>query len=234
LVGEGGSGSGYSGTDGADRAAEVGGGLGVGDAGQLGEDEDLAAVAGKLVQQFGQGDPVLEAGQVPRLGLLGRELPVLLGDPRPGRLPAQVVGDGTAGDRQQPRPRRRPAFEPGYRDYPALAKVVAQGIALHEGRRLGVFNFWLTTVFCLGVIFMCITGPLMWWRRRPKGKSLGAPRGRLPLRATPGLAVLVVALALFLPLFGLSLVGVLLFDQLVLSRVPRLSAWFNVVRRHAA
>ncbi|MFG1909506.1 PepSY-associated TM helix domain-containing protein [Kribbella sp. NPDC048928] len=118
----------------------------------------------------------------------------------------------------------------GYRDYPALAKVVSQGIALHEGRRLGLLNFWLTTVFCLGVIFMCVTGPLMWWRRRPKGNALGAPRGRLPLRATPGLAVLVLALGLFLPLFGITLAAVLLLDQLLLRRVPTLRTWFNISR----
>ncbi|WP_238151172.1 PepSY-associated TM helix domain-containing protein [Kribbella sindirgiensis] len=115
----------------------------------------------------------------------------------------------------------------GYSDYPTLAKVVAQGIALHEGRRLGTLNFWATTVFCLGVMFMCVSGPLMWWRRRPKGNALGAPRGRLPLRATPALAVLVVALALFLPLFGLTLAAVLLLDQLLLRRIPRLTTWFN-------
>jgi uncharacterized iron-regulated membrane protein len=115
----------------------------------------------------------------------------------------------------------------GYQDYPAPAKVVAQGIALHEGRRLGVVNFWLTTIFCLGVMFMCVTGPVMWWRRRPKNNTLGAPRGRLPLRATPGLAVLVVALAVFLPLFGLTLLAVLVLDQLVLRRIPTLRTWFN-------
>ncbi|MET9311879.1 PepSY domain-containing protein [Kribbella sp. NPDC003505] len=119
----------------------------------------------------------------------------------------------------------------GYGDYPTLAKVVAQGIALHEGRRVGVVNFWLTTAFCLGVMFMCVTGPLMWWRRRPKGNSLGAPRGRLPLRATPGLAVLVVALGLFLPLFGLTLLAVLLLDHFVLHRVPGLRTWFNATPR---
>ncbi|GAA1585309.1 PepSY domain-containing protein [Kribbella hippodromi] len=118
----------------------------------------------------------------------------------------------------------------GYSDYPALAKVVAQGIALHEGRRLGTVNFWLTTVFCLGVVFMCVSGPLMWWRRRPKGKALGAPRGRLPLRATPALAVLVVALALFLPLFGITLLAALILDQLLLRRLPTLRTWFNVAR----
>jgi uncharacterized iron-regulated membrane protein len=117
----------------------------------------------------------------------------------------------------------------GYDDYPTPAKAVAQGIALHEGRRLGTFNFWATFAFCLGVVFMCVTGPLMWWKRRPKGASrVGAPRGRLPLRATPLLAVAVAALAVFLPLFGLTLLAVLLVDQLLLRRVPRLRGWFDV------
>ena len=117
----------------------------------------------------------------------------------------------------------------GYADYPTLAKTVSQGIALHEGRRFGTANLWVTAVFCLMVVFMCVTGPTMWWRRRPKGRNaVGAPRGRLPIKATPLLAVGMLALAVFLPLFGISLVVVLLLDQLVLRRVPALSRWFNV------
>ena len=56
---------------------------------------------------------------------------------------------------------------------------------------------------------------------------MGAPRGRMPIRATPLLAVGLVALGLFLPLFGISLLVVLLLDQLVLRRVPALSRWFD-------
>jgi uncharacterized iron-regulated membrane protein len=117
----------------------------------------------------------------------------------------------------------------GYDDYPTLAKTVAQGIALHEGRRLGTFNFWATLTFCLGVVFMCVTGPLMWWKRRPKGAGhVGAPRGRMPLRATPVIAVAVAALGVLLPLFGITLLLVLAVDQLLLRRVARLSRWFDV------
>jgi hypothetical protein len=32
----------------------------------------------------------------------------------------------------------------GYDDYPVLAKTVSQGIALHEGRRFGTTNLWVT------------------------------------------------------------------------------------------
>jgi uncharacterized iron-regulated membrane protein len=116
----------------------------------------------------------------------------------------------------------------GFDDYPLLAKVVSQGIGLHEGRSLGLWSFWGSALMCLAVISMCVTGPLMWWRRRPRGaERMGAPRGRLPVRATPLLVVAMTALGLFLPLFGISLLAVLLLDQLVLRRMPALSRWFD-------
>lgn len=116
----------------------------------------------------------------------------------------------------------------GYADYPRLAKVVAQGISLHEGRRLGLVSFWGTLAFCLGVITLCVTGPWMWWRRRPSGGGVGAPRGRLPIRSTWWVMVLLVALGLFLPLFGISLLLILLLDQVLLRRVERLRSAFSV------
>jgi uncharacterized iron-regulated membrane protein len=118
----------------------------------------------------------------------------------------------------------------GFADYPALAKVVSQGIGLHEGRSFGLVSFWAAALSCLMVIFMCVSGPMMWWRRRPKRSgSVAAPRGRMPLRGTPLLAVGIVALGVFLPFFGITLLIALLLDQLVLRRIPRLQAWFNVV-----
>jgi uncharacterized iron-regulated membrane protein len=121
----------------------------------------------------------------------------------------------------------------GYQDYPLLAKVVSQGIGLHEGRSLGLANFWAAALFCAAVVFMCVSGPLMWWRRRPPrgtqtaARSIGAPRGRMPIRSTPVLVFGLIALGVLLPLFGLSLLLVLLVDQLVLRRVPRLARWFD-------
>lgn len=85
----------------------------------------------------------------------------------------------------------------------------------------------VTTAFCLGVIFLCVSGPLMWWRRRPKGGGLAAPRGRMQLRTSLWLLAGFVALAVSLPLFGASLPLVLVLDRLVLPRVPRLAAALN-------
>ena len=117
----------------------------------------------------------------------------------------------------------------GYADYPVLAKVVSHGIALHEGRHFGTVNLLISLAFCAGIVFLCLSGPWMWWRRRPRGGAgLGAPRGRMPLRSRPALAVAVLALAVFLPLFGVSLAVVLLLDQLLLRRVGALQRWFAV------
>lgn len=114
----------------------------------------------------------------------------------------------------------------GFEDYPALAKVVAHGIGLHEGRSFGGWSMAGSVGLCLLVIASCVTGPLMWWKRRPSG-SLGAPRGRMPLRGTPALLVGLVALGLVLPFFGLSVLTVLVLDQLVIRRVPWLSGQLN-------
>jgi len=114
----------------------------------------------------------------------------------------------------------------GFEDYPTLAKVVAQGIGLHEGRSFGRWSMAGSTVMCLVVIASCVTGPLMWWKRRPSG-SLGAPRGRMLLRATPVLLVGLLAMGVALPFFGLSVLVVLLLDRLVIRRQPSLSARLN-------
>ena len=116
----------------------------------------------------------------------------------------------------------------GFDDYPVLAKVVSQGIGLHEGRSLGLWSFWGSALMCLAIDLHVreraadVVAP-----SAAGSAALGAPRGRMPIRATPVLAVLLVALGVFLPLFGISLLVVLVLDQLVLRRVPALAHWFG-------
>ncbi len=114
----------------------------------------------------------------------------------------------------------------GFEDYPALAKVVAHGIGLHEGRSLGSWSMAASALMCVGIIASCVSGPLMWWKRRP-ARSLGAPRGRMPVRETPALLAGLCVLGLFLPFFGASVLVVLLLDQLVVRRVPALVTCLN-------
>ncbi len=104
-----------------------------------------------------------------------------------------------------------------YDEYSPTAKAVSQMISMHEGQRFGSLNFVASALFCVAILFLCVTGPLMWWRRRPKG-GFGAPEGRMPLRGTWWLLAAVVALGIFMPLLGASLLVVLLIDNVVTRR----------------
>ncbi|MEV2241287.1 hypothetical protein [Micromonospora sp. NPDC049891] len=81
----------------------------------------------------------------------------------------------------------------------------------------------------LAVIFMCVTGTMMWWTRRSTASGLAAPRAKLPLwdNRTP-LGAMVV-LGVFLPLFGLSLLVIFALDQLLIRRLPALRNFFGTV-----
>lgn len=116
-----------------------------------------------------------------------------------------------------------------YDDLSLLSKTVANGIAIHEGRRFGPVNMTLTTLFCLAVIFMCVSAPIMWWTRRGTASGLAAPRARLPIFANWILLLSVVALGIFLPLFGLSLLVILALDHLVIRRIPAAKKFFGSV-----
>ncbi len=117
----------------------------------------------------------------------------------------------------------------GYDDYSLLSQTVSNGIAVHEGRRFGPVNMIFTTLFCLAVIFMCVSAPIMWWQRRGTASGLVAPRARLPIFTNWIVLIAMVALGVFLPLFGLSLLVIIAFDQLVVRRVPRLKKFFGSV-----
>lgn len=99
----------------------------------------------------------------------------------------------------------------GFADYGWAAKGVELGVQLHMGNYFGLANQFVMLIACLGVIMLSITGPIMWWRRRPKG-GLGAPRELSPPRLRT-LALITLALAVVFPLVGASLALVLGVDE---------------------
>ena len=102
------------------------------------------------------------------------------------------------------------------KDFPErrlVDRLVGYGIAVHEGALFGWLNQLLNLLTAVGLILVSVSGCIMWWRRKPTGK-LGAPVPRAGAPAAIGFVVLVCALAVTLPLFGLSLVPVLLGDRL--------------------
>lgn len=100
-----------------------------------------------------------------------------------------------------------------FADYGGIGKAVEWGVALHMGNYFGFANQLLMLIPCLGIIGLITTGTIMWWRRRPVG-SLGVPVITMPVSPTPAIINTAVALALLLPLFGLSLLLILLMERL--------------------
>ena len=104
----------------------------------------------------------------------------------------------------------------GFDGKPTLDRVIGVGIAAHEGQLFGLANQLLGLFTALGLITICISAVVMWWRRRPGG--IPAPRVegftiRAPLRA------LIVGLAILLPVFGASLLALWGTTRLAARRV---------------
>lgn len=100
-----------------------------------------------------------------------------------------------------------------FADYGIAAKAVELGVQLHMGNYFGRLNQIVMLVPCLGIVFLALTGPYLWWRRRPKG-GLTAPK-MIAAPSVRTLALIVLAIGLAFPLAGASLVACLLIDRLV-------------------
>src|SRR5664279_2243756 len=107
------------GSDGADGALTDLGGLGVGKAQHLGQDDGFATIGGEVVQQNPDLGQFLETWRmrVPMvLGPFGGLVPVRdVGDPGSRGAPSMVIDNHPSGDHQQPGADARPAFEAGQR-----------------------------------------------------------------------------------------------------------------------
>ena len=92
-----------------------------------------------------------------------------------------------------------------FADQPAFKKALAIGVTFHEGALFGAANQLMGALVALGVVALCITGPCLWWKRRPRGEwAIPAPPAGAAIGWGPW-AVL-VPVAVLLPLVGASLV----------------------------
>ncbi|MGV3608145.1 MAG: PepSY-associated TM helix domain-containing protein [Planctomycetaceae bacterium] len=115
----------------------------------------------------------------------------------------------------------------GFREKHWIDKLVAIGIAAHEGQLFGWPNQVIGLLTVLGLLLLCFSGLVMWWRRRDPG-SLGALKEVARPRFAIGLLIIVLALGIYLPLFGTSLILVVLLERFVLRRIPSLRNWLGL------
>ncbi|WP_047490032.1 PepSY domain-containing protein [Terriglobus sp. TAA 43] len=108
-----------------------------------------------------------------------------------------------------------------------LDRIVGTGIAAHEGQLFGLMNQLLGLITAMGLVLLCVSAVVVWWRRRYVG-VLGAPLPLARPRWSFGLVAAVVALAIYLPAMAFSLIAILLLEWTVLSRVPSVSRWLGL------
>ena len=106
----------------------------------------------------------------------------------------------------------------------ALSRLTSLGIAMHMGSEFGVLTRISATLACLGVLTSVLTGFLMWWKRRPAGRTglpgpaSGATRADTPKRARVAVYVSGVVLGVLYPVFGVSLIVALAVEAVLARR----------------
>ncbi|GAB4210084.1 MAG: PepSY domain-containing protein [Tibeticola sp.] len=125
-----------------------------------------------------------------------------------------------------------PLFAAGWEQFPVLARATAVGIPFHRGE-FGLWNQIVLALAALAAAFSVVSGLVMWWQRRPKGRIAAPPLGIEQLRYAPlWLIPLMVALSYAMPVFGWSLIVLVTLESVRLAWPRQRGAHiFNPERR---
>ena len=110
---------------------------------------------------------------------------------------------------------------------PWLDRAIGVGIAAHEGQLFGVLNQLVSLFTTAGLVLLSVSGLVMWWRRKPEG-VLGAPTAIRRVRFSAGLVAAMVALGLYFPFLGGSMIAVGLTERLFLRRLSSTRSWLGL------
>jgi len=152
-------------------------------------------------------------------------------------LPADETGvytisaDSSSGDTANPFGDRtvhvdqysgEPIVDVGFADYGLGGKAMAAGIALHQGN-LGWWNIALNLLFCAAILLMAVSGIVMWWKRRPKGR-LAAPLYPRDYRTPVPVLIIALVVCIAFPLTGAAIIVFALIDLLLPKRLKQAAA----------
>lgn len=99
-----------------------------------------------------------------------------------------------------------------WEDYPLGGRILLYAVPIHFGTLWGMPTKVLAFAVCLIFVFASISGVVMWWVRRPQGKSgFPAPVDR---KLPKWLIATILGLGVLLPTLGLSIVIILLGEWL--------------------
>ena len=99
----------------------------------------------------------------------------------------------------------------GFADKHPIDRAINIGIAWHEGALFGLANQIMGLLIAISLIALSVLGVVLWVKRKPTGQLAAPPRGGPMPR---GFIVVVIALGLLLPLFGMSVIAILIVERL--------------------
>ena len=108
-----------------------------------------------------------------------------------------------------------------FADWPLMAKLSSWGINLHMGLLFGVLNQLVLFAVACALVVVIVRGYQMWWQRRRRGSHFPAtapPRGALRAMPIPALVILStvsIAVGLFIPFLGWTLLAFLVIDSVI-------------------
>jgi len=111
---------------------------------------------------------------------------------------------------------------------PWLDRVIGTGIAAHEGQLFGPLNQLVSLFTTAGLFLLSISGLIMWWKRKPES-VLGAPTPVRRVHFSAALITLLVALGLYFPFLGGSMILVILTERFILRRIPPVQHWLGLL-----
>ena len=99
-------------------------------------------------------------------------------------------------------------------DIGAIGRVTEWGVAVHQGQQYGWPNLLVMLAGCLALVCLCISGVIVWWKRRPAG-TLAAPGRKNSDHLAKGVLAIAIVLGCVFPLLGASMLAVLAIDYLL-------------------
>ena len=108
-----------------------------------------------------------------------------------------------------------------------IDRAVGIGIAAHEGALFGWANQLLSLFTAVSLSVLSVSGLIMWWRRRPDG-VLGAPPLARRVRFSVALIAIILALSIYFPFLGGSIILVALTERFILRRISVTKHWLGL------
>lgn len=93
-------------------------------------------------------------------------------------------------------------------------------INVHMGQEYGVINQIVLMIVCAAIVFMAVSGGVMWWKRRPTG-SLGIPPLPRRTKSLVGVTAILAIGGIIYPVVGVSMLVIWFLDWLFVARPAR-------------